>query len=139
MLGLGPAVAAIALPACANHAKREAATLVDAVDHFRRADDASKPAQVQAIAGVACTDAKVCDAKQACLGAADATARAFALKDEVARCLADVEQKRLAPDAPEAKALPGRLDEAQKLLEQGRAKMSDCEKKLADLRVDYGV
>lgn len=129
----------LVLTACASRAKREASTLVDAVDHFRRADDASKAAQVQAIAGVGCTDPKVCDAKQACLAAADATARAFALKDEVARRLGDIEQKRLAPDAPEAKALPGQLDEAQKLLEQGRAKMPECERKLADLRVDYGV
>jgi hypothetical protein len=139
MLVCGSAALATLLPACANPAKREAATLVDAVDRFRRADDASKATQVQAIAGVACTDAKVCDAKQSCLAAADATARAFALKDEVARRLGDIEQKRLAPDAPEAKALPGQLDEAQKLLEQGRAKMPDCEKKLADLRVNYGV
>jgi cell pole-organizing protein PopZ len=129
----------LALAGCTGAGKREAATLADAVDRFRRANDASKAAQAQAVAAVACTDPKVCDAKQVCVAAIEPTARAFALKDEVTRRLEDIEQKRVAPDAPEAQHLPDQLDEAQKLLEQGRAKMGDCEKKLADLRVDFGA
>jgi hypothetical protein len=90
------------------------------------------------VAGVACTDAKVCTAKRACLAAIDPTARALALKDEVVRRVADLEEKRLSPESPEAQALPGKLDEAERLLREGRAKMPDCEKQLTDLQLEYG-
>jgi hypothetical protein len=125
--------------ACTGSGKHEAASLVEAVDRFRAADNATKPARAQAVAGVGCSDAKVCDAKQACLAAIDPTARAMALKDEVSQRLDDIEQKRLAPDSAPAQALPEKLDEAGRLLQQGRAKMPDCEKKLADLRIAFGV
>jgi hypothetical protein len=127
------------LLACAGSAKREASILVAAVDRYRRADSTSKPSEAQVVAAVACTDAKVCEAKRACLAALDPTARALALKDEVARRVTDLQEKRLGPDSPEARALPGKLDEAEKLLREGRAKMPDCEKLLTDLQVDYGV
>ncbi len=127
------------LLACAGSAKREASILVAAVDRYRRADSTSKPAEAQTVAAVACTDAKVCEAKRACLAALDPTARALALKDEVARRVTDLQEKRLEPDSPEARALPGKLDEAEKLLREGRAKMPDCEKLLTDLQMDYGV
>jgi hypothetical protein len=132
-------VAVAALVACAGSAKREASILVAAVDRYRRADSVSKTAEAQRVAAVACTDAKVCGAKRACLAALDPTARALALKDEVARRVTDLQEKRLAPDSPEAEALPGKLDEAEKLLREGRAKMPDCEKLLTDLQMDYGV
>jgi hypothetical protein len=127
------------LAACSGSGKREAATLVDAVDRYRRADDAGKEAQGQAVAAVACTDSRVCDARQACVAALEPTTRGLALKDEVVRRLADLEQKRLAPDSPEAEALPGKLDEAERLLKDGRAKMSACDARLTDLRVAFGV
>lgn len=132
-------VAVAALVACAGSAKREASILVAAVDRYRRADSVSKTAEAQRVAAVACTDAKVCGAKRACLAALNPTARALALKDEVARRVTDLQEKRLAPDSPEAEALPGKLDEAEKLLREGRAKMPDCEKLLTDLQMDYGV
>jgi hypothetical protein len=125
--------------ACAGSAKREAATLVAEVDRYRRADNSSKAAEVQRIAEVACTDAKVCGAKRACLAAIDPTARALTLKDEVAHRLVDIERKRISVDSADAQGLPAKLDEAEKLLNQGRAKMPDCEKKLADLELEYGV
>jgi hypothetical protein len=125
--------------ACSGPGKREATTLVDAVDRYRRADDASKETQGKAVAAVACTDSRVCDAKQACLAAIEPTTRALALKDEVARLLVELEQKRLAPDSPDAEALPGKLDEAERLLKDGRAAMARCDARLTDLRVDFGV
>lgn len=127
------------LTACSGPGKREAATLVDAVDRYRRADDASKEAQGQVVAAVACTDSRVCDAKQACVAAIEPTTRALALKDEVARLLVELEAKRLAPDSPEAGALPGKLDEAERLLKDGRAGMARCDARLTDLRVAFGV
>jgi hypothetical protein len=127
------------LDACSGQGKREATTLTDAVDRYRRADDASKATQGQAVAAVACTDARVCEAKQACVAAIEPTTRALELKDEVARRLVELEQKRLAPDSQEAQALPGKLDEAERLLKDGRAKMADCDARLTDLRVAFGV
>ncbi len=132
-------VAAASVIACAGAAKREASILVAAVDRYRRADSASKPAEAQTVAAVSCTDTKVCGAKRACLAALDPTARALAIKDEVARRITDLQERRLAPDSPEAQALPAKLDEAEKLLREGRAKMPDCEKQLTDLQVEYGV
>jgi hypothetical protein len=127
------------LAACSGPGKREAQTLVDAVDRYRRADDPSKEAYGKAVAAVACTDSRVCDAKVACVAAIEPTTHALALKDEVARLLVELEEKRLAPDAPEAAALPGKLDEAERLLKDGRAGMARCDARLTDLRVAFGV
>jgi len=128
-----------ALTECSGPGKREAQSLVDAVDRYRLADDASKDALGKAVAAVACTDSRVCDAKQACVAAVEPTTRALALKNEVARLLVELEHKRLAPDAPEAEALPGKLDEAERLLKDGRAGMARCDARLTDLRVAFGV
>ncbi len=114
-------------------ARRESAALSDAVDRYRRADNASKPNQRQTVLAVACTDAEVCAAKQVCLAAIDPTTRALTLKDEVAARLLDIQTARLAPDAPEANALPAKLDEAERLLHEGRTKMSDCDTRLTTL------
>ena len=75
---------------------------------------------------------------EACVAAIEPTSRALALKDEVAARLAEVEARRLAPDSPEARALPDKLDEAQRLLEEGRAHMADCDARLAALAVAFG-
>jgi hypothetical protein len=125
--------------ACTGAGKREAASLSEAVDRYRRADDGSKEAHGRDVAALSCTEARVCEAKQACLAAIEPTTRALALKDEVVRRLGDLEQKRLAPDSPEAQALPGKLDDAERLLEEGRTKMTVCDAKLAELRVAFGA
>jgi hypothetical protein len=132
------AVAFSCAVACTGSAKRETLTLAEAVDRYRHADGASKDAQGQAVAAVPCSEPRVCAAKQACVAAIDPTTRALALKDEVTRRLDDVEQKRLAPDSPEAQALPGKLDEAERLLKEGRVHMADCDAKLAELQVAFG-
>ncbi len=136
LLGLGVAAAP---NACVSGARGEAAKLVSAVDRYRHAPDASKTVEAQAVAAVPCTDAKVCEAKRVCVAALDPTARALALKEEVAGRLRDIEQSRLAPDAPDARALPAKLDDAERLLREGRAKMPECERRLTDLSADYGV
>jgi hypothetical protein len=124
--------------ACSGTAKREAASLVGAIDRYVRSDNTSKPAQARTVAAVACTDATVCGTKRACLEAIDPTAHALLLKDEVARGIADIQAKRISPDSPVAESLPAKLDEAERLLHEGRAKMPDCERKLADLQLEYG-
>jgi hypothetical protein len=132
-------LASALLTACSGPGKREASALSDAVDRYRRADDASKEAAGQAVSAVECTDSRVCEAKQACVAAVEPTTRALALKNEVARLLVDLEAKRLAPDAPEAEALPAKLDEAERLLKEGRAGMARCDARLTDLRVAFGA
>jgi hypothetical protein len=121
---------------CTGTAKREAETLSEAVDRFSRA---STVAQAQAVDAVPCSDERVCDAKRVCTEALDPTARALALKDEVGVKLADIEAARLAPDSATAQELPGKLDEASRLLREGHAKMHECDAKLTDLKVTYGL
>jgi hypothetical protein len=127
------------LAACTGAGKHEAASLVSAVDAFRHAAGPAKATRGKVVADVPCSDAKVCDAKQACVAAIEPTVRALALKDEVAARVSDLEKGTLAKDSPEAQALPGKLDEAEKLLTDGRAKMQACDAKLTDLHIDFGV
>ncbi len=125
-----------ALLACdGGSAKREAAALTEAVDRFSKV---SGQAQAKAVDDVSCTDERVCEAKRACVAAIDPTARALALKDEVAAKLADIEAARLAPDAAAAEELPGKLDAATRSLREGHSKMHECDTKLTDLKLTYG-
>jgi hypothetical protein len=138
MVRLAAVSFACALLACSGSIKRETASLIAAMDLYERADDASKGVQAQAVAAVACSAAPVCDAKRACLAAIGPTTQALALKSEVSARIDDLQAHRLAPDSAEAQALPGKLDLAAKLLNDGRAKMPECEKKLTDLRLSSG-
>jgi hypothetical protein len=132
-------VAPILAAGCTNAGKHEAASLVTAVDAYRHAAGPAKAERGKAVSDVACTEPKVCDAKLACLAAIEPTVRAIALKDEVTARVADLEKGTLAKDSPEAQALPGKLDEAERLLTDGRAKMQACDAKLTDLHIDFGV
>ena len=123
---------------CQGAGKGQAAALDDALDRYRRAVGPERASASRALAEVPCTGSDVCAAKETCLAAVDSTTRAFALKDEVALAVGDLQAKRMAPDAAAAQALPGKLDEATLLLGQGRGKMADCEKMLVDLRLHYG-
>ncbi len=133
------AVAAVGMAAVTGcfheSARHDADALADAVDLFRRADGAGRADRARAVAAVPCTDGQVCEAKRVCVEAIEPTVRAMALKDEVSARVADLEQKRVSPDAPEIAALPGKLDEAAGLLQTGRAKMAECDAKLVALRV----
>ena len=130
---------AVAVTACGGAGKREAAALTDAVDRFRGATaDPALAVRADAVAAVACSETRVCDAKRTCVQAIEPTAKALALKNEVGAKLADIEAARLAPDSPEAQALPLKLDEATRLLREGHKKMDECDTMLTDLRLAYG-
>jgi hypothetical protein len=131
----GAAWVLLMMLACAAPGRRESLALVDAVDRYRHADHESEPARAQAVAAVLCRAADVCEAKRVCLDAIDPTTRGLILKDEVTARLGDIEQRRLAPMAPEAVSLPEKLDEAARLLEMGRRNMTECDRRLADLAV----
>jgi hypothetical protein len=136
--GLAVLLVLTTIPACSGAAKRETSALYDAVDRYRGADESAKLARGQAVAAVECTVASVCDVKRVCLAAIDPTTRALQLKDEVARRVGDIEKNHLEVISSEAQALSSKLDEAAKLLEAGRLKMSECERRLIDLRVHRG-
>jgi hypothetical protein len=137
-MGRASACLLVCAVACSGAAKRETSTLITAVDRYRRADATSKAAEALAVSHVECTNARVCGAKVACVAAIDPTTRALALKDEVARRLVDLQEKRIAPTSPEAQTLPDKLDEATRLLREGRTKMSECDRQLTDLVVEFG-
>ncbi len=139
MVRVVPIFAVVALVGCSSAAKIEAASLVHAVDAYRRAPPEGKALRGRAVGDVACTDARVCDAKQICMAAIDSTVRALALKDEVAARVADLEKGVITADSPDAKALPGKLDEAERLLNDGRDKMATCDARLLELHTTFGV
>jgi hypothetical protein len=135
-LAAGLAVCVLACPGGA--AKRESAALTEAVDRYRNADEGAKSERAQGVLALACTDATVCDAKRICMAAIEPTTKALALKNEVAQRLNDLDQKKLLPDSPDVAALPDKLEQASRLLQEGRSKMADCDKRLAELRVQFG-
>jgi hypothetical protein len=132
------ALSLAALAAC-GAAKQEAASLVAAVDRFHKAENADKPARETAIAAVVCTDTDVCEAKRVCELTAKATASGLLLKAEVERGLAALEKGTLSKTDDAAKALPAKLDEAQRLLGEGHAGMPACDQKILALRGQYGL
>ena len=126
------------LAGCATD-KAEARALAAAVERFRIAADAEKPAAAAHIATLTCTDPAVCDAKGSCVAASDATAKGLVLKAEVERVLSDVQATRLSPEDPAAKALPDELDDADRLLKAGHHDMKACDEKVISLKLKYGV
>ena len=131
-------VASASLAAC-SPAKREAASLVSAVDRYRRAENANKPALAGVLETVACTDREVCEARDACLATSRPTTKGLLLKHEVESALSDLHAGRLSADQAGARALPSKLDEAQRLLDEGHASLSACDAKLTSLRLKYGL
>jgi hypothetical protein len=130
-------VLAVAIAACGRSAKNEAAALANVVDRCRKAGAASRANEVKNVQDFPCTVDDVCAAKRSCAEGLARTAEALAIKDRVAQRLDDIEAKRLAPDDPEAEALPGQLDTATRLLGQGRVNMTICDTRLAELSVKY--
>jgi hypothetical protein len=125
--------------ACDGAAKREAASVVAAVDQFRRADNAARPARVEALRALQCSNADVCRARELCLASAEPTGKALSLKAEVEGALARVERGELPPTSPEAKALPGKLDEAQALLDRGHEALGACDDAILALKRTYAI
>jgi hypothetical protein len=137
-VGACTAILLATLGGCDDPAKRESASLLAAVEQYRRADNGARVERAQAVVAAACTVADVCFAKQACLAAISPTVRALTLKDAVAQRLADIEAQRESPDASTTADLPAKLDEAERLLNEGHAQMAGCETALADLARRHG-
>ena len=111
--------------------------MVEAMDRFRKADNAAKPGQVEALRAVKCSAADVCRARDACLASAEATSKALRLKSEVEQGLKAVEADAMPRDSAEAKALAGKLDEAESLLKEGFQALPPCDDQVMGLKRKY--
>ena len=125
--------------ACTSGARQEAAQVVEAVDRFRKADNAAKPATVETLRAVKCSAEDVCRARDACLASAEATAKALRLKSEVEQGLSALEKDAMPSDAPEARALPAKLDEAESLLKEGFRALPACDDQVMALKRKYQI
>lgn len=132
-------LATLAIAACDSGERREAAVLVVAVERFRMADNARKPASVDALRAVPCAAPEVCRARDACLASAEATAKALRLKSEVEQGLSAIEKGALSKESPEARALPQKLDSAEMLLKEGFQELPRCEEQVASLKRRLGI
>jgi hypothetical protein len=130
-------LALLALAGCSS-ARRESASLVAAVDRYRKAPMNAKAPLADAIAAVPCTAPDVCAAKDACVASALPTVRGVALKSEVEAALADLHAGKLTQDEAASRGLGPKLDQATQLLEEGQARLSVCDAKITALRLEYG-
>jgi len=119
--------------------RQEAASLVEAVARFRRAENSEKPTREQDIENVACSDADVCETKRICEAATRPTSEALRLKAQVERGLADLEHGVIVKTDDAATALPKMLDEAERLLAEGHDAMPACDKRVLELRARFGI
>jgi hypothetical protein len=124
--------------ACDDHAARDAAGLVAAVDNFRAADSAYKAAAAKAVEAAPCAAADVCAAKTACLAGIQPTVQGIALDQDVQNAL-DVLQSTQPPDPTLAQPLAEKAQKAHALLDQGHEAMRACDEKCVALRVKYHV
>ncbi len=77
--------------------------------------------------------------RDVCIASGDATARALRLKAEVEKSLAELEKGTLPKESAEAQALPKKLDDAQKLLEQGHDGLPRCDEEVQALRRKHRI
>jgi hypothetical protein len=131
---VGAGLLLVACVACEGGERREAGSVVVAVQRFHQADNAGKPAAAEALRAVPCSAADVCQTRDLCLVAADSWAKAVILKDTVGRAIDLIEKGILAKDAPEAQALPDKLENAERLLKEGHARLAECDDAVAALK-----
>lgn len=130
---------AVLVAGCDSVERTEAKSVTDAVERFRRAENAEKPATIVSLRAARCSAADVCRARDACLASADATSKALVLKNDVEQSMAKLERGELAKDSPEAQGLLGKLDEAEKLLTQGHELLGPCDDQIMGLKRKYRI
>ena len=128
------AVALLLAAGCNPEAKQEADSLVRAMERFRKAENRDKPDMIGVVKNTKCSAADVCAARTECLAYADATAQALRLKRDVELSLLVLEADAMSKESAEAKALPGKLDEAERLLKEGFGHLQPCDDQLMALR-----
>ena len=127
------------LVACASVGKREAASLVAAVERFESVEPSAKTGAADIVRSAPSSDAEVSDAKASCVDGVDHTLQALALKAEVETKLAELERDAAPAADPAMQALPAKLDQSEALLKQGRVAMKQCDSKVTALRMKYDL
>ncbi len=127
----------LAIPACTAGSRQEAAQVAEAMARFRKADNASKPAMVGTLRAVKCSAPDVCQARDACLASAEATAKSLRLKSEIELAIAAIDAGTLAKDSPQAQGLALKLDETSTLLDEGFAALPACDDQILALKRKY--
>lgn len=123
----------IALAACTSAARTETQQLVTAVDRFRKATNAEKPAHVDAIKQSPCTDGEVCAARATCLESAEATAKGLSLTAQAASLMKTVTK------GDDTAPIERMLDDAKTSNELGMKKLGECDDQLMALKRKHGV
>jgi hypothetical protein len=88
---------------------------------------------------VACSDAEVCAAKAACLASARPTVEGEALMRAVRDALDDLDGGRMTTAQVAAMSLPGKLEDASRLLAEGQSKLAACDVQVLALKAKYGI
>ncbi len=125
--------------ACDGADRRDAGGVIQAVERFRRADNAAKPAIVEGLRTAPCAAADVRETRATCLAFAEATSRALVLKSEVEQGLTNVEKGVIPKDSGEARALGTKLDEAEALLKIGFDGLAPCDERILALKRKYRI
>jgi hypothetical protein len=136
---LALALALAAGTSACTSTKRESASLVTAVDRYRKAAMSAKAPLADALDAVPCTAPEVCAAKEACVGSSRPTVKGVALKAEVETALAALHGGKLTQDEAASLGLAQKLDQATQLLEEGQVRLSVCEARITALRLEYGL
>lgn len=134
---LGIVVVLSLAPACTGGARQEAAQVAEAMDRFRKADNAAKPSMVGTLRAVKCSATDVCQARDACLASAEATAKSLSLKSEVEQALVAIDAGSLSKESAEAKGLALKLDETSTLLDEGYKALPACDDQIMALKRKY--
>ena len=132
---LALALAVVVVAACADPTKQEAASVLAAVDRFRRAEYPAKPGLLAPLKDVPCKDAEVCAAKDACVAHAEPLVQAITMKTDVQLRLGDADAA--AMDLETRAEMIAKLDEASRLLDKGRAAQGACDQKTLELKMKY--
>jgi hypothetical protein len=131
------ALLALLLVACDSAERRDAASVIAAVQRFRSADNVSTPAMVDALRATPCSTPDACKVRDECVAAGEPTAKALRLKAEVEKGLGALESGGLSKDSEEAKALPKKLDDAEALLTLGHQSLPKCDDAVQALKRKY--
>jgi hypothetical protein len=124
----------LAVVACDSTERREAQTVIHAVERFRSADNTTTPAAVVALKATRCSVPEVCQTRDACVSAGEATAEALRLKRDVEKALDALDKGTLAKDSPESQLLPKKLDDAEVFLKKGHQGLAACDEHVVTLK-----
>ncbi len=123
--------------ACNPEPRRQAARLLLAAEHFRRAQNIDKPQLIDEVRRTQCDPEPICRARELCLASFSPTADGLRRKAALDKALVEVKRGSL-PQTPEAlEGLSASLDEAEALLREGNDRLPPCDEALLALRRAY--